>query len=126
MKTVARRNLQVIKTGGMIDILQASNSPFQQVRLKPSGLAGGVKLLCVLVRKGLDHPNNITCHVTIVNRIMSPASGLGEQCDSRISEHPGNSSESVRRVLEDCPKINEKGAAEKLQALELFGSWERI
>ena len=43
-----------------------------------------------------------------------------------FAEHPGSSLESVRRVLEDCPKTNEKGAADELQPLEVIGSGERI
>ena len=41
-------------------------------------------------------------------------------------KQPGNSSERVRRMLEDGPKIEEKGAAEYLQPLDLIGSGGRI
>ena len=43
-----------------------------------------------------------------------------------FAEQPGNPSESVRRVLEDYPKISKKGAAVNLQPLELVGSGGRI
>ena len=44
----------------------------------------------------------------------------------RFAEHPGSSSEGVRRLLEDGPAIKEKGAAEYLQPLEFIGSGGRI
>ncbi len=43
-----------------------------------------------------------------------------------LVEYPGSLSEGVRRLLEDGSVINEKGAAESLQPLELIGSGERI
>lgn len=55
MESVARWNPQVVKACCDIKILQPSHCTYDDVRRKPSRLAGKIQLLRVLVDERLDH-----------------------------------------------------------------------
>ena len=68
METVAGRNLQVVETGGQVNVFQLSHRPAGDLPRKPSRLARGVQLPRVPVRERLDHSSKVTCHVTLDNQ----------------------------------------------------------
>lgn len=71
MQTVAGGNLQIIKPGRVVDILQLSDGSPNDIGRKPFGPSGRVKFPGGGVRKSLNHVLNVNYHVTLVKRRIS-------------------------------------------------------
>ena len=69
MQSIAGRHLQIIKTGGNINILKPPSGPLQHISRQPFRFAGDVELLRMLIPECLDHRNIVTCLVTRVKWI---------------------------------------------------------
>jgi hypothetical protein len=76
MQAIARRRLQVIQTGGQVDVFQTPDRPTQKVRRKPFRSARHKERLRVLVGKRYNHGSKLTCHVTLVKGFVF----LPEKC----------------------------------------------
>jgi hypothetical protein len=67
MEATARRRLQVIQTGGQVDVFQPSDCSAQKIRSKPLRFACHEESVRMLVGKRFNHNRILTCHVTLVN-----------------------------------------------------------
>lgn len=66
VESIPRGDAKVIQVRCQIDVLKPSpRSPYDG-RWQPLGPTRAEQLLCVSVRKGLDHSSRVTRHVTIV------------------------------------------------------------
>jgi len=66
VKPIPRGNAQVSHLRCQINVLKPSPRSPHDGRRQPLGPTRAEQLLCVSVRKGLDHSRTITCHVTLV------------------------------------------------------------
>ena len=69
MQAVAGRDLQIVKTGGKIDIFKSPSCPLQQIGWQSFRLADNIYLLRMPVLERLDHDLIVTRHVTRVKYI---------------------------------------------------------
>jgi hypothetical protein len=72
VESVTGRHLQVVQTNRQVKILKFSRCPLGDIRRKPLRLARGIQFLRKPIRKRLDHPSNVVCHVTHVNARALP------------------------------------------------------
>jgi hypothetical protein len=67
VKAVARRSPEIVQACRQIDVLELPSRSPQDIRRQPPRPTRCEERFGVLVRKGLDHPRNVICHVTRVN-----------------------------------------------------------
>ena len=70
MKTISWRNLEVVYSRRQVHVFKFTPRSPGDVRRKASRPSSSVKLLCLLVREGLDHKSMLTRHVTLVNSCL--------------------------------------------------------
>ena len=65
-QTIAGRDPQIGQTRGVLDILEFSNRPSNDIRGEPFRPAHRVEFPGGPIREGFDHPLNVNYHVTLV------------------------------------------------------------
>jgi len=103
MQTIAGRNPQIRQTRGVLDILEFSNRPSNEIRREPFRPAQRVEFPGRPIRKGFDHTLNVNYHVTRVKL------GNGVQVKTSITHSTGGTRNGGRSVFvseQDCPETH--------------------
>jgi hypothetical protein len=103
MQAVTRRHLQVIRTGGEVDVFQPSDRSAKQVRRKPFRLTRQEERLCMLIGKRFNHGSRLTCHVTLVKRLLFRQSKMTIKV---IPALPGHSRASGNPVIQSGHRLS--------------------
>ncbi len=77
MEPIPWRKSQLVDVSSQVDVFQLSRRSLRDVRRDLLCLAGRKQLLGVPVRKRLDHPSTVICHVTRVKHLVTPGGGEG-------------------------------------------------